>query len=69
MASCASDQSASATRHRVPSASCGSVPLFRMFSPKAGDHFYTTNAAEKNNAITSLGYVDEGIAAYVNPSQ
>ncbi|KAI0317076.1 hypothetical protein OF83DRAFT_1172313 [Amylostereum chailletii] len=43
----------------------GLVPFYRAFSPSADDHFYTTNLAERNTAITSLGYVDEGVAAYV----
>ena len=39
-----------------------------MHNPTVKDHFYTTDAAEKNRAITQLGYVDEGIAAYVLPA-
>ena len=50
-----------------PSATCSSVPLYRMYSAGATDHFYTTNAEEKDNAVANLGYTYEGIAAYVNP--
>jgi len=46
------------------SATCGAVPLYRLSHPSAS-HFYTTDVGEKNNAVSSLGYVDEGIAGYV----
>ena len=36
-----------------------------MYSPSAGDHFYTTSVAERDNAIQRLGYSDEGITGYV----
>ena len=56
------------TAYVYPENDCGTVPLFRMYSPIVTDHFYTTNAAEKQSAITGTsGYVDEGIACYVNP--
>jgi hypothetical protein len=45
------------------STTCGAVPLYR--TSKSGEHFYTTSLAEKNNAVQSLGYTDEGIAGYV----
>lgn len=41
---------------------CGARPLYRLSSPD--DHFYTTDAAERDFAV-SIGYVDEGVAAYV----
>jgi hypothetical protein len=30
-----------------------------------GDHFYTTGALERDNAVANVGYRDEGIACYV----
>ena len=30
-----------------------------------GDHFYTTSAAERDNAVANLGYINEGIACDV----
>ncbi|KAJ7247183.1 hypothetical protein B0H12DRAFT_1304722 [Mycena haematopus] len=44
--------------------SCGGVPLYGLFLPNK-DHFYTTQASERNTAIEELGYTDLGIAAYV----
>ena len=55
------------TAYVYPSNLCGTVPLFRMNNPQVRDHFYTTNAAERDNMITQHNYVDEGIAAFVNP--
>ncbi|PBK66688.1 hypothetical protein ARMSODRAFT_959829 [Armillaria solidipes] len=47
----------------------GTVPLYRMYSPSAVDHFYTTNGNERNNAVQNLGYNDEGIVTgYIYPS-
>jgi hypothetical protein len=34
-----------------------------------GDHFYTTSLTERDNAITKLGYSNEGITCFVSPSQ
>lgn len=39
--------------------------LWRAYSGRATDHFYTTNFAEYENAINNLGYSGEGIACYV----
>lgn len=44
---------------------CGAIPLYRLRNAPADAHFYTTSAAERDNAVTALGFVDEGIAAYV----
>lgn len=41
------------------------VPLYRLYSGGASDHFYTTNADERAGAIKGPDYADEGIAAYV----
>ncbi|KAJ7479479.1 hypothetical protein FB451DRAFT_161495 [Mycena latifolia] len=43
---------------------CGSVPLYRLFAVSQVDHFYTTSAEERAAAL-ALGFVDEGIVAYV----
>ena len=43
------------------------VPLLRAFSPGNGDHFYTTSAAERDNAVAN-GYRNEGVACHVLPS-
>ncbi|KAI0322134.1 hypothetical protein OF83DRAFT_1049947, partial [Amylostereum chailletii] len=44
------------------------VALLRGYSSSATDHFYTTNAAEMQNAVANLGYSQEGNAARVFPS-
>ncbi len=41
---------------------CDARPLHRL--ARSNDHFYTTSTAERDYAVT-LGYVSEGIAAYV----
>ena len=43
----------------------GSMPLYRLYSAKTGDHFYTMSAAERDTAVTKDGYAYEGIACYV----
>ncbi|KAH6901599.1 hypothetical protein BKA70DRAFT_1568422 [Coprinopsis sp. MPI-PUGE-AT-0042] len=43
------------------------VPLLRAYNPIIGDHFYTTNAAERDNAVAVLGYVAEGVTGYLFP--
>jgi hypothetical protein len=48
-----------------PDARCGSTPLYRLRNPPPDAHFYTTSAAERDNAVNNLGYVDEGIAGYI----
>ncbi len=44
---------------------CGSTPIYRMFSPDAGNHFYTISGPERDNAINNLGYLDEGTVGHV----
>ncbi|OAA58728.1 Glycoside hydrolase, family 25 [Cordyceps fumosorosea ARSEF 2679] len=41
------------------------VELWRAYSGSAGDHFYTTDYSEYNNAVTRLGYSAEGVAAKI----
>jgi len=45
----------------------GSIPLYRFFNKIKGNHFYTKNATEKNNIITTLSneWNYEGEAWYV----
>jgi hypothetical protein len=44
---------------------CGAVPLYRMYSATASDHFFTISAPERDIAVATYGYLDEGIAGYV----
>jgi hypothetical protein len=44
---------------------CGSTPLYRLYSPSTGDHFYTLSAEERDAAVAVYGYVSEGVAAQV----
>lgn len=48
-------------------ATCGAVPLYRLYNGAQGNHFYTTSAAERDNAATNLGYAFEFVAGYVWP--
>jgi hypothetical protein len=43
--------------------------LYRLFNPQTGDHFYTIDGVERNNAISQLGFRDEGVACFVFPDQ
>lgn len=43
----------------------GTVPFFRLYNPDTGDHFYTTDANERDRAIARFGYRSEGIACSV----
>ena len=47
----------------------GLTPLYRQFNPNNGDHFYTTDAAERDNAVNVYGYTNEGTACYVYVTQ
>ena len=44
------------------------TPLLRAFSPGSGDHFYTTDVAERDNAVAKVGYVNEGVTCRVFPA-
>ena len=39
------------------------VPMYRLYNPNSGEHFYTAYEAERNNLI-SLGWNDEGVGWY-----
>ncbi|KAG6808324.1 hypothetical protein H0H92_004524 [Tricholoma furcatifolium] len=57
----------------APAAECGDprtmLPFLRAWNAALVDHFYTTNAAEMQNAVTNLGYVSEGTTGYIFSSQ
>jgi hypothetical protein len=36
------------------------TPVFRVYNPFAGDHHYTTSAAERDHLV-SVGWNDEGV--------
>lgn len=51
-----------------PSYEPRTVPLYRLYrAQKGGDHFYTTEWKERDNAADNLGYVNEGLAGWVFP--
>ena len=39
------------------------VTMYRLYNPNSGEHFYTSDTAERDNLI-NLGWLDEGIAWY-----
>jgi len=47
----------------------GSSPLYRLYSPSASDHLYTTNDAEKDTSTKYNGYKLEGITCHVYTEQ
>lgn len=49
--------------------SCGAIPLYRLYSSAGNLHFYTTSAAERDNAVAVYGYAYESIAGYVWPAR
>lgn len=49
-----------------PTQVCGSVPLYQLgFSAKT-DHWYTTDASERD-ALVGFGWTNQGVIAYVLP--
>jgi hypothetical protein len=48
-----------------PDDRCGATPLYRLLNPPPDAHFYTTSAAERDNAVNNLGFQDQGIAGYI----
>lgn len=49
----------------IPEPSENKVAVLRLYNPDTKDHFYTTDGAEADNAIKTLGYVFEGVLGYV----
>jgi len=45
--------------------SCGGIPLYRLYSSTAADHFYTTSESERDSAIATYGYHLESTVGYV----
>ncbi len=52
-----------------PKQAKGLLPLFRFYSVKTNDHFFTTDAFEGAEAVKWLGYVPEGVCCFVSVSQ
>lgn len=48
-----------------PDEICGAIPLYRLYAPASDDHFYTTSAPERDNAIAMFGYQDQGSPGFV----
>lgn len=44
-------------------------PLYQLWNNVVSDHFYTTSVSERNGAISSGGYVDQGITGYLYETQ
>jgi len=42
----------------------GVTPVYRLYAARSGDHFYTTNSAERDQAIQRFGYQNEGISGF-----
>jgi hypothetical protein len=45
--------------------SCGATPLHRLYHQPSNNHFYTLSESERDNAVTTFGYVSNGIVGYV----
>lgn len=43
----------------------GGRPLYRLYQPSIGAHFYTTSVTERDDVVRDAGYKFEGIACYV----
>ena len=44
-----------------PTQAPDTVPLFRLYNRDIHDHFYTTSASERDNAISRFQYSNEAI--------
>jgi hypothetical protein len=49
----------------APDSRCGATQLYRLYRGTNDDHFYTTSAAERDNAVAMFGYVYESVAGWV----
>ena len=47
----------------APAGPASSVPMFRLYNPNSGEHFYTAKARERDY-LASIGWRDEGIGWY-----
>lgn len=52
--------------YAYPSQICDSVPLFVVYDSTTTDHYFTIDPREKQGFL-AVGYVDQGIVAYVLP--
>lgn len=50
--------------YNAPDAAPGVTPLYRLYNPFVGDHFYTASQDERD-AVLGAGFADEGVACYV----
>ena len=48
-----------------PDERCAGIPLYRLYHSGNSAHFYTTSAAERDNAVNTLGWTYETIAGWV----
>ena len=44
---------------------CGATELYRLYNGGNGAHFYTTSAAERDNAVSMFGFKYESVAGYI----
>jgi hypothetical protein len=49
----------------APDARCGATPLYRLYRGANDDHFYTTSAGERDNAVAMFGYAYESVTGHV----
>lgn len=48
-----------------PDERCGGIPLYRLYHGGNDAHFYTTSAAERDNAVANLGWTYEAVTGWV----
>lgn len=54
--------------HVAGDGACGAIPLYRLYNAASSEHFYTTSAGERDNAVAMYGYVYESVAGNVWPA-